>query len=111
MYLSTRAAAIAATLTLLLSGCGSSSSDPASGPAIVTQPASATIIAGSNSVLSVIASGSGLTYQWYQDGIPIAKATSAIHTATAAGTYYVVVTADDGSVTSANAVSRRRTPR
>ncbi|MBB3223958.1 DUF3500 domain-containing protein [Pseudoduganella umbonata] len=103
MNFSTRAAAIAASLTLLLSGCGSSS-DTATGPAIVTQPMSATIVTGSNSVLSVVASGSGLAYQWYQDGAPIAKATSAIYTATTAGTYYVVVTADDGSVTSANAV-------
>lgn len=104
MHFSNRAVAIATSLTLLLSGCGSSSSAPESGPAIVTQPASATIVQGSNSVLSVVASGTGLTYQWYQDGSAIAGATSAIHTATEAGSYYVVVSADDGSVTSANAV-------
>jgi hypothetical protein len=104
MHFSNRAVAIATSLTLLLSGCGSSSQEADTGPAIVTQPASATIVEGSNSVLSVIASGTGLTYQWYQDGTAIAGATSAIHTATAAGAYYVVVSADDGSVTSANAV-------
>jgi hypothetical protein len=101
MHFSTRAAAIAASLTLFLSGCGSGTED---GPAIVTQPASATIIEGSNSVLSVVASGSKLTYQWYRDGAAIVDATSAIYTATAAGSYYVVVTAEDGSVTSVNAV-------
>lgn len=104
MHFSTRAVAIATSLTLSLAGCGSSSSETQTGPAIITQPAWATIVEGSNSVLSVIASGSGLTYQWYQDGTAIAGATSAIYTATAAGSYYVVVTADDGSVTSTNAV-------
>jgi hypothetical protein len=54
--------------------------------------------------LSVVASGSSLTYQWYQDGSAIAGATAATYTASAAGTYYVVVTASDGAVTSANAV-------
>jgi hypothetical protein len=54
--------------------------------------------------LSVVASGSSLTYQWYQDGSAIAGATAAAYTASAAGTYYVVVTASDGAVTSANAV-------
>ncbi len=103
MHISTRAAVIATSLTLLLSGCGSSSSDAESGPAIVTQPASATIISGSNSVLSVVASGTGLAYQWYRDGTAIAGATSAVYTATEAGAYYVVVSADDGSITSANA--------
>jgi hypothetical protein len=114
MPISNRTAVVcAATLSLLLSGCGSSSDASSSsaattttsaGPSITTQPAAATIVSGSNSVLSVIASGASLTYQWYQDGSAIADATAATYTASAAGTYYVVVTSSDGAVTSANAV-------
>ncbi|WP_338758865.1 DUF3500 domain-containing protein [Massilia sp. METH4] len=103
MHFSTRAAVIATSLTLFLSGCGSSS-DTETGPAIVTQPASVTIIDGSNGVLSVVVKGSGLAYQWYKDGAPIDGATAAIYTATAAGSYYVVVTHAEGSITSGNAV-------
>jgi hypothetical protein len=106
------AVAYAATLSLLLSGCGNGSdsssataaSTAISGPTITAQPLAATIVSGSNSVLSVVASGTGLTYQWYQDGGAIADATAATYTASAAGTYYVVVTSSAGAVTSANAV-------
>ncbi|RZT06137.1 Immunoglobulin domain-containing protein [Duganella sp. CF402] len=113
MHISSRALAVYATsLSLLLSGCSGSSdsststsaASSASGPAISLQPASAIIPAGSNSVLSVVATGSGLTYQWYLGGAAIADATAATYTATEAGTYYVVVTSSAGSVTSANAV-------
>jgi hypothetical protein len=113
MHISSRALAVYATsLSLLLSGCSGSSdsststsaASSASGPAISLQPASAIIPAGSNSVLSVVAAGSGLTYQWYLGGAAIADATAATYTATEAGTYYVVVTSSAGSVTSANAV-------
>jgi hypothetical protein len=113
MHISSRALAVYATsLSLLLSGCSGSSdsststsaASSASGPAISLQPASAIIPAGSNSVLSVVADGSSLTYQWYLGGAAIADATAATYTATEAGTYYVVVTSSAGSVTSANAV-------
>jgi hypothetical protein len=112
MPISHRTVAVyAASLSLLLAGCGnnpdSSSTTAAAstaGPTITTQPAAATIVSGSNSVLSVVASGTSLAYQWYQDGGAIADATAATYTATAAGTYYVVVTASDGAVTSTNAV-------
>jgi hypothetical protein len=113
---SRKIAVYATTLSLLLSGC-SGGSDSSSGdttasstatssnaPAISLQPASASIVSGSNSVLSVVASGASLTYQWYQDGVAISGASSANYPATEAGTYYVVVTSSDGSVTSANAV-------
>lgn len=118
MPTSRRALAVYATsLSLLLSACsgGSDSSSSSSSstttaatsanaPSITQQPASATIVAGSNSVLSVVASGSSLTYQWYLAGAAINGATAATYTASDAGTYYVVVTSSDGSVTSANAV-------
>lgn len=105
-------AAYATSLSLLLSGCsGGSDSTTATAaatssnaPAITLQPASATIVAGSNSVLSVVANGSSLTYQWYLAGAAISGATAANYTATDAGSYYVVVTSSDGSVTSSNAV-------
>jgi hypothetical protein len=101
MHISSRTIAICATsLSLLISGC----SDSIKGPSITTQPAAATIVAGSNNVLSVVAAGNGLTYQWYRDSSAVSGATSATYTATAAGTYYVVVTASDGAITSANAV-------
>lgn len=112
-HISHRALAVYATsLSLLLSGCSGSSdstisttaASSTSGLAISLQPASATIAAGSNSVLSVVAEGSGLSYQWYLGGTAIAGATAANYTATEAGTYYVVTTSSAGSVTSANAV-------
>ncbi|MBP1202821.1 hypothetical protein JOD97_000835 [Duganella sp. 1411] len=113
MTISTRTVAVYATsLSLLLSGCGNGGSDPvsagaaasANGTAIVTQPAAASIIAGSNTVLSVVASGANPGYQWYVDGAAIDGASAATYAATAAGTYYVVVTTAEGAVTSANAV-------
>lgn len=104
-------AAYAASLTLLLAGCSSHDSNTgtstgsttASAPSITGQPASTVIASGSNAVLSVVASGTGATYQWYKDGAAIADATAASYTAIAAGTYYVVVTDATGSVSSANA--------
>jgi hypothetical protein len=72
-------------------------------PAITSQPASAVIATGSNTVLSVVASGIYPAYQWYKDGAPIADATGATYTATEAGTYYVVVTDPSGTISSANA--------
>lgn len=104
--------AVSLSLSLLLVGCGNNSDSSstaaadtvAGGPSITAQPMGTTIVSGSNSVLSVVADGTGLTYQWYLDGGAIADATAATYTASAAGTYYVVVTSSDGAVTSANAV-------
>jgi Bacterial Ig-like domain (group 2) len=82
-------------------------------PAIVTQPA-ATLnrCVDSVVVLSVVASGSGLTYQWKKDGNPISGATNAAFniasaTLASAGTYKVVISGVTGCgspVTSADAV-------
>ncbi|MCS0631169.1 DUF3500 domain-containing protein [Telluria mixta] len=95
-------AACAAALALLLAGCGNGSNDDM--PAIASQPASAVIATGSNTVLTVVANGVAPSYQWYKDGAPIAEATAPTYTATAAGTYYVVVTDPSGTVSSANAM-------
>ena len=104
MNKSSLAMAVCATsVSLLLSGC-SSDDDAVATPSITTQPASLTIATDTNGTLSVVASGSNVTYQWYKDSTLIAGATAAFYTATEAGTYYVVVTDSTGTVTSANAV-------
>ena len=41
--------------------------------------------------MTVAASGSNLTYQWYQDGVKIPGATKASYDVEDEGTYYVVV--------------------
>lgn len=50
--------------------------------------------------LTVTASGSNLTYQWYQDGVKIPGATDASYDVKDEGTYYVVVSDGKTSVTS-----------
>lgn len=50
--------------------------------------------------LTVTASGSNLTYQWYQDGVKIPDATGASYDVEDEGTYYVVVSDGETSVTS-----------
>lgn len=58
-------------------GCGTADSDTivitvnavCAGPSVSTQPLSTTITAGQNLTLSVIASGTALTYQWYQGSV------------------------------------------
>jgi Immunoglobulin domain len=70
-------------------------------PVITAHPASVTINAGGNATLSVIATGTSLSYQWMNAaGAAIANATGASYTTGAAGTYRVVVHNDLGSVTS-----------
>jgi Immunoglobulin domain/Immunoglobulin I-set domain len=78
-------------------------------PAIVTAPASATVIAGSNISFTVTASGTApLAYQWLKNNSAIAGATSATLTlnnvtSANAANYSVTVTNAVGSVTSAAA--------
>ena len=50
--------------------------------------------------LTVTASGSNLTYQWYQDGVKIPGATEASYDVEDEGTYYVIVSDGKTSVTS-----------
>jgi len=78
-------------------------------PGITGQPQGQTLFAGQTLSLSVTAIGPvGLSYQWKRGGTNIPGATSATFTKTAttgdAGSYTVVVTGPDGSVTS-NAVT------
>lgn len=78
--------------------------------AIVTQPASLRIAAGSSAAFSVVASGTGvLTYQWRFNGNDIPGATGSSYTVNSAqavheGSYSVVVSNGSTSVTSAAAV-------
>jgi len=79
-------------------------------PAITTQPASQTIMAGQNATFTVVATGSPApTYQWRKNGSNLSGATNSSYTKTNAqfadqGNYSVVVTNVAGSVTSNNAV-------
>lgn len=77
-------------------------------PSITIQPVSATITAGQSAIVSVTASGAGLSYQWYEGSSgeatnPIAGATSASYATpalTATRSYWVRVTNSAGSVNS-----------
>lgn len=73
---------------------------------VTRQPVSYTACA--YSALSVAASGSGLTYQWYNgSGTAVGAANATTYTPTADGSYYCVVTGSCGSVTSATALATK----
>jgi hypothetical protein len=74
-------------------------------PAITTQPAAQTVNSGSNASFTVVASGSGNTYQWRFNTTNLSGQTSSTLSLTAvtsanAGNYDVVVTNSCGNVTS-----------
>ncbi len=78
-------------------------------PAITTQPVAQTICDGAALNLSVVATGTGLTYQWKKDGGDIAGATSASYSVAAAtsanaGSYTVAITNTCGNQLSAAVV-------
>lgn len=81
-----------------------------SAPVIVTQPVAQSVAVGAGVTLSVTATGSGtLAYQWRKGGVAIDGATASSYTIAGAtvndgGSYDVVVTNANGSVTS-NAVT------
>jgi subtilase family serine protease len=78
-------------------------------PTITTQPANQTVAVGQTATFTVVASGSGLSYQWYKGTSAISGATAASYTTPAtttsdnSTTFHVVVTNSAGSVTSNNA--------
>lgn len=85
------------------------SSALAAPPAITSQPQSQTICDGDALVLTVVATGDALTYQWRKDDIElngVVEATLTIDPArpTDSGVYDVVVTNAEGSATSDGAV-------
>ncbi len=76
-----------------------------SGPQILTQPSGKFTSVGGSATFTVTAAGSGLTYQWYLNGTPISGATLSSYTVTNAqasdaGTYTVMVTDSQGTITS-----------
>jgi hypothetical protein len=79
-------------------------------PTIITQPQSASAVAGSSVTFSVIASGTApLGYQWQFNATNIAQATASVYTcsnvqAGAAGSYSVVISNIAGTTVSTNAV-------
>jgi hypothetical protein len=87
----------------------SKKSNPVSGgtaPVITTQPASQTVTEGSSVSFTVVATGDPApSYQWRKDGVNIANATSSTYsiasaTPSDAGSYTVVVSNSQGTVTS-----------
>ena len=103
----------------LISGCGSNSpgtSQPAAptgalAVSITDQPASVTVPADEFATFSVTAIGTGpLAYQWTENGVPVAGATSASYTSTSASfgdsgeKFAVTVSNSVNSVTSSQAV-------
>ena len=78
-------------------------------PTITSQPANQTVTAGQTAMFSVVASGTGLSYQWRKNGTNISGATSSSYTTPATATtdsgstFSVVVSNAGGSVTSNNA--------
>lgn len=77
-------------------------------PTITTQPVATSGVLGGTATFSVVATSTGNTYQWRKDGTNIAGATSATLTLTnltaaSAGSYSVVVTNPQGTVTSSAA--------
>jgi hypothetical protein len=79
-------------------------------PAIVSQPQSQTVTAGSTVTFSVTATGSPvLRYRWHKDGVPLPAGTNSTLTlvnvnSNNAGIYFVIVSNTVGSATSSNAV-------
>lgn len=104
--------AVAALLAACGGGGGSDSTPPVTvaAPVITTEPISSTANVGGTVTLSVVASGTGLSYQWRLNGADIAGATAATYTTPvlAAGdtgkSYTVVVSNGGGTDTSVAAV-------
>ena len=77
--------------------------------AITSQPASQIVCIGANVPFTIVATGSGLNYQWRKGGVNILGATSASYTITGvtagdAGNYDVVVSGSCGTITSSTAI-------
>ena len=93
-------------------GSGSEGPPPLTGPTITTQPASQEVQSGSAIVLSVVASGDDLTYQWFtgnsgDTGAPVTGATgSTLDTGTlnVSTNYWVQITNAGGTADSDTAV-------
>lgn len=93
---------------------------PVASPTIETPPSSQTVSEGQSATFTVVAKGTGLTYQWQRNGTNIAGATSSSYTtpptnssADQGALYAVVVSNAGGSLTSQSAtlsVQNKPTP-
>ncbi|MBE7462724.1 MAG: S8 family serine peptidase [Planctomycetes bacterium] len=89
-----------------LSAIGGGSPPPPSAPSITQQPASISVNLGQTATFTVAASGTGLSYQWQENGSNIGGATSASYTTPATTAAYngrqyrCVVSNANGSATS-----------
>ncbi|HEX6083719.1 MAG TPA: N,N-dimethylformamidase beta subunit family domain-containing protein [Thermoanaerobaculia bacterium] len=79
-------------------------------PSIQTQPQSANIVRGASTTLSVGASGTGLTYQWFAGSTAIGTGSSITVSPTSTTTYFVRVTGSCGTIDSATATVTVREP-
>ena len=74
---------LAGALMAMLAACGGNDNGMnmgATAPAITAQPASTSVVSGNTATFTVMATGSGLTYQWQKNGAPIGGATAASYT-------------------------------
>jgi BspA type Leucine rich repeat region (6 copies)/Immunoglobulin domain/Immunoglobulin I-set domain len=74
-------------------------------PQVLNQPVSQSVVLGSSVSMSVTASGGGLSYQWYKGSSAINGATAPTYNISTvqnsdAGSYYVIITNNVGSITS-----------
>ena len=69
-------------------------------PLITTQPVSQSVCPGNTATFSVVATGTSLSYQWYNSGGSIGGATSSSYTTVAAGSYYCLVGGSCGAAAS-----------
>ena len=107
--------AFLACAVAVLAACGGGgSSAPApvvTAPTITTQPTNQAAMVGGTATFTVVASGTGLTYQWNKGGTAISGATSASYTTPAltlgdnGSTFTVTVSNSGGSITSSPAAT------
>jgi hypothetical protein len=81
-------------------------------PTFTAQPADATALTGASATFTATAGGSGVTYQWHKNGVPVAGATAATYTTPGTqwsddnAQFTVVATNAGGSTTSSTAILR-----
>ena len=79
---------------------------PCPAPNITQQPTGSTIQQGQQVTLTVVATGTGITFQWFKNGgfVPGATSSSFSDTPTQTSSYFVRVTSSCGTSVDSNAV-------